>query len=143
MKKIISKNEDKTISVGIALGKKCTGGEIFSLSGNLGSGKTILSKGIARGLGIKKHITSPTFIILNIYKTKSYPKKIKKLIHIDAYRLESKKDLENIGFFDFIKEKDNIIIIEWGEKIKKYLPIRTKKIKLLSLKNGNKKIIIF
>ena len=141
MKTIISKNEKQTKEIGKSLLDKYPNTRIFSLSGNLGSGKTILSKGLAKGLNIKRNISSPTFVILNIYEIKKN-NVFKNFIHIDAYRLKNKKDLENIGFFDFIKQDDSIIIIEWGNKIKKYLPKQTVNIKLTILKNEQRKIII-
>lgn len=143
MRKIISNNETETMRLGLTFGKKCKGGEIFSLEGNLGSGKTIFSKGLAKGLGIKKNVTSPTFIIQNIYEIKNIEKNnLKKLIHIDAYRLSSKRDLENIGFFDFLNNKENIILIEWGTKIKKFLPSKTKTIRLKFIEENVREIII-
>ncbi|MFA5644465.1 MAG: tRNA (adenosine(37)-N6)-threonylcarbamoyltransferase complex ATPase subunit type 1 TsaE [Patescibacteria group bacterium] len=123
--KILTKNQKETFNLGFLLGRNCFPGEIFCLSGQLGSGKTTLSQGIAKGLGIKKNITSPTFIIYNAYKINKNSNKIKNLIHIDAYRLTGIKDLESIGFFDLLKQKDIVLIIEWGEKIKKHLSPKT------------------
>ncbi len=137
MKKIISKNEKETIELGFALSEKCQGGEIFSLSGELGAGKTSLVKGMAQGLKIKKGVTSPTFIICNVYEGK------KRLVHIDAYRLEGKADLENIALFDYLEDPKNIIVVEWGDKIDRYLPEKTKKIKLSYLSEKEREIIIF
>lgn len=141
MTTLLSNNEAETLVIGESLGSACHGGEIFCLSGDLGAGKTTLSKGIARGLKIKKGVTSPTFIILNSYITPKNPK-IKKLIHIDAYRLKSTIELEGLGFFDLIKEKNNVMIIEWGEKIKKYLPLNYIKINIKNIDNNQRKIII-
>ncbi len=142
MKTVLSCSEKETKEIGVSLGRACLGGEVFCLSGDLGAGKTSLSQGVARGLGIKKIVSSPTFIILNSYKIKNSPK-IKFLIHIDAYRLKNTKELEGIGFFDIIKDKKNITIIEWGEKIKKHLPREIIKIKIKILKNSKRKITIF
>lgn len=128
MKKIISKNEKESLNLGEAVAQKSKGGEVYSLEANLGSGKTIFCKGFAKGLGIKRNITSPTFVIFNVYKTRG--KEIKNLIHVDAYRIESKEDLEAIGLLDLISDKQNITLIEWGDKIKKYLPKETKTIKI-------------
>ncbi|HPT08643.1 MAG TPA: tRNA (adenosine(37)-N6)-threonylcarbamoyltransferase complex ATPase subunit type 1 TsaE [bacterium] len=141
MKTIISHNEKETKNLGEKLIIDYPKNNIFSLSGNLGSGKTMLTQGLAKSLGIKKNITSPTFVILNSYRIKNN-QRFKNLIHIDAYRLKNKKDLENIAWFDLIKQTDNIIIVEWGEKIKKYLPKSTVNIKFKIQNNNDRKIII-
>ncbi len=142
MKTIISYNEAETKSIGSTLISDYPNNNIFSLSGNLGSGKTMLTQGLAKSLGIKKNVTSPTFVILNSYKIQKN-KKLKNLVHIDAYRLKNKKDLENIGWFDLIKQTDTIIIVEWGEKIKKYLPLQTLNINFKIQSNESRKITIF
>lgn len=142
MKTIISHSEAETKNLGKKLIIAYPKNNVFSLSGNLGSGKTMLTQGLAKSLGIRKNVTSPTFVILNSYKIQKN-KKLKNLIHIDAYRLKNKKDLENIGWFDLIKQTDSIIIVEWGEKIKKYLPSQTLNINFKIQSNENRKITIF
>ena len=81
------------------------------LSGELGAGKTALSKEIAKYLGIKEKIISPTFVIMKIYKTKD--KNFKKLIHIDAYRLNKDSELAILGWEEIMKDKNNIVLVEW------------------------------
>jgi tRNA threonylcarbamoyladenosine biosynthesis protein TsaE len=93
---------------------------IVALSGDLGSGKTTLTKEIAKQLGIKKNLISPTFVIMKIYEINSkseYFSKFKNLIHIDAYRLESHLELLNIGWDKIIENKDNLVILEWPEMV--------------------------
>jgi tRNA threonylcarbamoyladenosine biosynthesis protein TsaE len=124
MKKIITKSEKETFELGKNFAKKLKGGEVIGLVGNLGAGKTVFTKGLGKGLKIKEVISSPTFVLMKIYKTKN--KNIKSLIHIDAYRLQSEKDLEIIGIAEYLNKKDNVIIIEWPEKIKKILPKKTR-----------------
>ena len=87
------------------------------LSGDLGAGKTSLVKGIAKGLGIKHEITSPTFTLLNIYEVKSLKSKVKSLVHIDTYRLKDENELLEIGVEDYLGEPNTVCIIEWPEKI--------------------------
>lgn len=94
--------------------------KVIALSGELGSGKTTLTQEIGRTLGIKNKIISPTFVIMKIYnidKNSIYYSHFKKLIHIDAYRLESSLELLKIGWVDLIEDKDNLIIVEWPEKV--------------------------
>ncbi|MBU0998417.1 tRNA (adenosine(37)-N6)-threonylcarbamoyltransferase complex ATPase subunit type 1 TsaE [Patescibacteria group bacterium] len=113
---------------------------VIALTGNLGSGKTTFVQGFARGLGIKKKIISPTFILMRTYKAK----KRKMLYHLDLYRLESnfKEEIENLGVKDIWKEKKNILVIEWAEKIKDILPEGTSWIKFEYLPDDQRKIII-
>lgn len=85
------------------------------LSGELGAGKTALSKEIAKYLGIKEKIISPTFVIMKIYKTKD--KNFKKLIHIDAYRLSKDSELAILGWEEIMKDKNNIVLVEWPENV--------------------------
>ena len=84
---------------------------VLSFVGNLGAGKTTFVKAMASDLGIKEDIISPTFVISKEYKIKKH-KIFKKLIHIDAYRLKNKTDLNNIGFFEQIDDPTNLIIVE-------------------------------
>jgi len=94
---------------------------VVALSGELGTGKTTLTQELARQLGIKDNIISPTFVIMKTYnistKSKHYSN-FKKLIHIDAYRLNSHEELLKIGWQELVKDKNNLIIIEWPEKVK-------------------------
>ncbi|MFA6514739.1 MAG: tRNA (adenosine(37)-N6)-threonylcarbamoyltransferase complex ATPase subunit type 1 TsaE [Candidatus Paceibacterota bacterium] len=99
--------------------------KILALSGELGAGKTTLTQSFAKHLGVKEKIVSPTFVIMKFYNIGSksiYYSSFKKLIHIDAYRLESSLELLKIGWEEIIENNDNLIIIEWPEKVKKIIP---------------------
>jgi tRNA threonylcarbamoyladenosine biosynthesis protein TsaE len=101
---------------------------IIAMSGDLGTGKTTLTQEISKELGIKKGIVSPTFVIMKIYKINSSDKslkEIKRLVHIDAYRLEESKELEKIGWKNLYEDKENLIIIEWPENVKDCLDAKT------------------
>lgn len=99
---------------------------ILGLYGNLGSGKTAFTKCLAKELGIGEVITSPTFVIMKIYDTDN--KKFKRLIHIDAYRLESGKELQTLDFESLVNNPNNLIVIEWPENVKEILNNDHKKI---------------
>ena len=101
---------------------------IIAFSGDLGAGKTTITKEIARLLGVAENVVSPTFVIMKIYKTKN--KKFKKLIHIDAYRLNTGENLKNLNWEEIVFDKDNCIIVEWPERISEYLPNEVYNIKL-------------
>jgi len=93
---------------------------VVTLEGELGAGKTTFLKGFAKGLGIKKTIQSPTFIIMNRFELKG--KVIKNFYHLDCYRIENEKEMDCLDFDKILQNKENIICIEWGSKIKKILP---------------------
>ncbi|MDD5639840.1 MAG: tRNA (adenosine(37)-N6)-threonylcarbamoyltransferase complex ATPase subunit type 1 TsaE [Candidatus Pacebacteria bacterium] len=93
---------------------------VVTLEGELGAGKTTFLKGFARGLGIKQNIQSPTFIIMNRFSLKR--KKYKNFFHLDCYRIENEKEMNCLDFEQIIKDKENIVCIEWGNKIAKILP---------------------
>jgi len=105
----------KELSVGIK--EKAT---ILALYGDLGAGKTTITKEVAKILGIKEKVISPTFVIMKKYKTKN--KTFKNLIHIDAYRFDSEQEILMLGWRELIGDKDNLIILEWPEKVEKVLP---------------------
>lgn len=96
--------------------KQLSGGDVLLLSGELGAGKTTLTKAIARALGIHETVTSPTFTLMNVYPVHGHDT-IKQLAHIDTYRMEREGEAEEIGLFAFIGRPDTLTIIEWPEKI--------------------------
>jgi tRNA threonylcarbamoyladenosine biosynthesis protein TsaE len=132
----LSTSEKQTFNFARALVKKLKGGEVIGLIGKLGAGKTVFTKGLAKGLSVKKTITSPTFVLMRVY-TIQRPH-VKLLVHIDAYRLKSAKDLLAIGVSDYFSRPDTIIIIEWADKIKKILPKKTRFITIAHNKNNSR-----
>lgn len=100
--------------------RRTKGPIIIALYGELGSGKTTFVQGLAKGLGIKRRIISPTFIIVRSYKLKSQSSRF--FYHIDLYRIESEKDIEGLGISEVLNDSQNIVAIEWAEKIKNLLP---------------------
>jgi len=115
-------SEQSMIDFGRELASSLNGGDILLLEGDLGAGKTTLTKGIAQGLGISDDIVSPTFTLMNMYDVRnSKDTKLKKMIHIDTYRLEDEDQLLEIGVEDYMGQVDTIMIIEWPEKLKTLL----------------------
>lgn len=114
-----SKSPSETKKIALKLAKKLKGGEILALEGDLGGGKSTFAKGLARGLGIKKLITSPSFLIMKIHNTKKG--RVKKFCHVDAYRLKKNQELTEIGLTDYLNKKEVITVIEWADKIRKFL----------------------
>ena len=116
---MVSNSPQDTFDAGKRIAGFLKSGCVVALDGVLGSGKTFLVKGIARGLGIRDQITSPTFTIINEYLTDSQLSTV--LYHIDAYRLENDEDFEQIGGRELLSG-NGISVIEWSERIKKSLP---------------------
>ncbi len=134
-KVFITNSSRATQKLGHDFGRVLEKGDIVCLYGNLGSGKTTFTQGLAEGLGIKEKIISPTFIIIRSHKLG-----VGSFYHIDLYRIENEKDLEGLGIEEIINNKDNIIVIEWAEKLKNYLPQKRIDIKLSYEKNNSRKI---
>jgi tRNA threonylcarbamoyladenosine biosynthesis protein TsaE len=111
---------------------------VVGLYGDLGSGKTTFTQAVARTLGIAEVVTSPTFIIEKIYKL--HDQHFDHLIHIDAYRLESGKELENLGFDEIATDPKNLIMIEWPEKVAEILPPDIVKLKFTFINESTREI---
>lgn len=112
--KITSRSEEDTIAVAENFEAEKFSGMVICLNGDLGSGKTVFTKGFAAALGIEETITSPTFNIIKEYLDGEMP-----LYHMDVYRLEDSP--ESTGLLDYF-DKDGVVIIEWADMIKDYLP---------------------
>lgn len=97
-------------------------GQVLLLHGDLGAGKTTLSQGIARGLGIDQPVTSPTFTLVAEYVVDPPMRGIERLYHLDLYRLTDPAELETIGFEEFLDPERGITVIEWPERAEGFLP---------------------
>lgn len=120
---VLNSVED-TINLGIKLGSLLRAGDIICLDGDLGTGKTHFSKGIAKGLGITDEILSPTFTIVNEYHTGRIP-----LFHFDVYRVNDPYEIESIGFDEYIFG-DGASLIEWSTYIDELIPEESLKVKI-------------
>ena len=114
---------DETVALGERLGAFLRPGDIIALEGNLAAGKTTITKGIARALGVDDTITSPTFCLVSEYEGKI------PLYHFDVYRLQGADDFANLGAEEMLYG-NGVCVIEWSEKIIEELPSRTIKIKI-------------
>lgn len=121
---------DETINIGEQIGKLANDGDIICLEGDLGTGKTHLTKGIAKGLNIHSNITSPTFNIVNQYEGRL------KLYHFDVYRVNDPDEIQAIGFDEYIFS-DAVTVIEWSNYIKELIPDEYMKVLIeKNLKDG-------
>ena len=138
--KYISNSTNDTSEFAYMIASNLKPSDIICLIGDLGAGKTVIAKGIAKYFNISTDVISPTFNILKIYNVSSND--IKKIYHYDLYRLKSVNDLYNIGFDEYITDKDAIHIIEWPEIASDLLPNKTYRILISYDKsNSNKRII--
>ena len=123
--RFISNSVEETIQIGVKLARKLKKGDVIALIGDLGSGKTILTKGIAEGLGVKnpRYVNSPTFVIIKEYKGKL------PLYHFDLYRL-SRSTLLDAESYDEYFYDDGVTVIEWADKIRTLLPEKRIEVRL-------------
>lgn len=133
---MLTNSASETMLIGEKLAKKLKPGDMIALSGNLGSGKTTFTKGIGKGLGVKdpRHINSPTFVLIKEYKGKI------PLYHLDLYRLDGPKEIENLAIEEYIYG-DGVTVIEWAEKIKCILPKKHILVKF-KIKGDNKREVV-
>lgn len=117
MKQLALKNINETVKFGARLGRLISGGDVVALTGELGSGKTTLIKGIAKGVGVKdtRYVNSPSFVIIKEYKGRI------PLYHFDVYRLDDPSSLDTVGYKEYFYG-DGATVIEWADKIKGLLP---------------------
>lgn len=120
MTEYVMKNEADTAEFGKKLADELKAGDVIGLIGDLGTGKTTLTKYIAEGLGVTENVTSPTFTIVNEYHTGRLP-----LFHFDAYRLEKAGDAFEIGMEEYF-DRGGVSIVEWADMIIEVLPEDTK-----------------
>jgi tRNA threonylcarbamoyladenosine biosynthesis protein TsaE len=113
MKNFITTNSIQTKKLGELLAGELRGGKVICLSGDLGSGKTTFTQGLLKGLKVRGPYTSPTFVIMKKYKNN--------IFHFDVYRVGD-KDILNLGWEEIIADKNNVIIVEWADRIKKIVP---------------------
>ncbi|UCD54649.1 MAG: tRNA (adenosine(37)-N6)-threonylcarbamoyltransferase complex ATPase subunit type 1 TsaE [Candidatus Omnitrophota bacterium] len=116
--KFISNSPEETLNLGYKFGKKLKSGTIVALIGELGTGKTLFTKGIAKALGVKGHeyVNSPSFVIVKEYKSKKIP-----LYHFDLYRLKSGDDLNTIGYDEYFYS-NGVTVVEWADRAMDILP---------------------
>jgi len=135
----ITDSEGQTYEFARMFVKKLSGGEVIALYGDLGAGKTVFVRGLAAGLGVKDIVKSPTFVIMKCFRGARL-----NLCHIDAYRLQTGTELEDIGAMDFVGKSNIITVIEWAERIPEILEKFSKliKIRIEHLKKNKRKIII-
>ena len=133
MTELLSDSFENTLKIGEKIGRVLQAGDIICMEGDLGAGKTSMTKGIALALEIPDEITSPTYTLISEYEGKC------PLYHMDLYRIDSMEEFEMLGAEDLLFGS-GISIIEWSERIEEYLPEDKKIINISILEDGKRKI---
>ncbi len=133
---LITHNENETEALGAALGRLLHAGDVLALVGDLGAGKTCLTRGVARGLGIDEPVTSPTFILVAQYSSAAgFP-----LYHADCYRLEqAAAEALDIGLDEMLAD-DGVSVVEWAERVEPLLPADHLRITLAVLDDNRREL---
>lgn len=126
---------EQTVQLGKLIGEKAMPGEVWSLSGPLGAGKTLWVKGLAEGMGVQNTVTSPTFTLQHIYQGRL------SLFHFDWYRLENVREVEDLGFSEWM-ERGGVVAVEWGDKYPRMLPPNTIRLAFESMGPQSRRIIV-
>ena len=117
-------SEKETRALGEELGRQAVPGSLYTLTGDLGAGKTVFTQGFARGLGITEHVNSPTFTIVQEYDGGRLP-----FYHFDVYRIGDLEEMDEIGYEDYFYG-DGVCLIEWAELIEELLPLKRTAIRI-------------
>lgn len=115
---VVTRSPEDTRILGASLAPLLVPGDVVSLSGDLGAGKTVFVQGLAAALGIHGQVTSPTFTIVHQYEGQRYP-----IVHVDVYRLNSFQEVIDLGFEELI-DPGAILVVEWGDAVAPLLPSR-------------------
>jgi tRNA threonylcarbamoyladenosine biosynthesis protein TsaE len=111
----VTRSTDETLELARAVGELVRAGDVVSLVGDLGAGKTVFARGVARALGVTELVVSPTFTIVREYEGRV------PLVHVDVYRIDAVQELHDLGFEEVVRD-DAVTLVEWGDKIDGLLP---------------------
>ena len=131
---IESFSADGTHALGVTLGQQAKPGDVCTLVGDLGVGKTVLTQGIAEGLGITEPINSPTFTIVQVYEEGRLP-----FYHFDVYRIGDIEEMDEIGYEDYFYS-DSLCFLEWPELIEEILPEDAVKVTITEMGDGSREV---
>ena len=133
---LVTRSAEETSALGVALATTLSHGAVVGLIGPLGAGKTVMIKGICRGLEYEGIVTSPTFSLINIYRGEV------EIYHFDCYRLSGLHDLEDIGYEEYFFAEKGICLIEWADRVADALPDDIIIVRLEILGENERKITI-
>jgi len=111
----VTRSTDETLALAASVGEVLRPGDVVSLAGDLGTGKTVFARGVARALGVEDPVVSPTFTIVREYEGRV------PVVHVDVYRIDTFQELHDLGFEEVVRD-DAVTIVEWGDVIDGMLP---------------------
>ena len=135
MYRVITHNSEQTFCLGEKLGRLLSQGDIICLSGDLGAGKTAMTKGIGKGIGVNEYVTSPTYTIINEYQGRI------PLYHFDVYRLEGVEEMFELGYEEYFFG-DGAVVLEWADIVKDIIPGERLWITILKTRDDDTREII-
>jgi len=115
VERVVSRSTDETLELAGTVGELLRAGDVVSLVGDLGAGKTVFARGVARALGVTEPVVSPSFTIVREYDGRM------PLVHVDVYRIDTVQELYDLGFEEFVRD-DGVTLVEWGDMIDGLLP---------------------
>ena len=133
MEKTVTKTREETQAFAEQYAKTLKAGDIVLLEGDMGAGKTVFAKGVAKGLGVEEEVTSPTYAYMNDYDGR--------LFHYDCYRIESVEQAERLGLADYF-DMGGICLIEWAQNIAPLLPPQVKRVRIAKLTETEREITV-
>jgi len=107
----------ETLELAARIGNLLRGGDVIALSGDLGAGKTVFAKGVARALGVDEPVVSPTFTVVREHEGTSL-----RFVHVDVYRLDHVQELHDVGWDDLL-DRESVAVVEWGDRVGALLPL--------------------
>lgn len=113
---VLTHGADETLALAMRVGGLLRGGDVLALAGDLGAGKTVFAKGVARALGVQEPVVSPTFTVVREYVG------VLPFVHVDAYRLDHVQELHDVGWDDVL-DGESVALVEWGDRVGALLPI--------------------
>lgn len=125
-----TESPDETYELGVKMGQEALPGQIYTLDGDLGAGKTVFAKGFAEGLGVTEIVNSPTFTILQTYESGRLP-----LYHFDVYRIADPEEMDEIGYEDCFYG-NGVTLVEWAELIDELIPAEAVRIRITRVKGA-------
>ena len=131
MKVFVSKSREQTEAFAEEYAKTLRAGDVVILDGEMGAGKTVFSKGVAKGLGVEEEVTSPTYAYMNDYDGR--------LFHYDCYRIESVEQAENLGLADYF-EMGGVCLVDWAQNIAPLLPKTAKRVEIVKINENEREI---